>query len=283
MSAKALVLGGGGPAGAAWQIGMLAGLAEHGVNLAGADLVIGTSAGALTGASVRAGHALGALYSGQLRPAALVPPPRPPLAAAARMSWAARSARDPAQALARIGRLAEQAVTVPESERRAALAQRLPVRDWPPAPLHITAVDAATGELTVFDADSGVPLIDAIGASCAEPGVWPPVTIGGRRYIDGGVHSPANADLAAGCQRAVVVAPRTRGMTRRDGVADQVAGLTRAGTVVTLIEPDAAAARVISRGPAGTQRQAAAAQAGFAQAAEAARPAAAVWAAAAPS
>ena len=60
----------------------------------------------------------------------------------------------------------------------------------------ITAVDAVTGEFTVFTADSGVDLVDAVAASCAVPGVWPPVTIGDRRFVDGGVRSPVNADLA---------------------------------------------------------------------------------------
>ena len=53
----------------------------------------------------------------------------------------------------------------------------------------------------VFDAASDVRLLDAVGASCAVPGIWPPVTINGRRYIDGGIRSAANADLAAGCDR----------------------------------------------------------------------------------
>jgi NTE family protein len=71
----------------------------------------------------------------------------------------------------------------------------------------VTAVDAETGEPTVFVKDSGVDLVDAVAASCAVPGVWPPVTIDGHRYIDGGVRSGTNADLAAGCDRVLVVSP----------------------------------------------------------------------------
>ena len=81
--------------------------------------------------------------------------------------------------------------------------------------LLITAVDAVTGEFTAFNAASGVSLVDAVGASCAVPGVWPPVTMAGRRWIDGGIRSPANADLAAECERIVVLAPLPRGHAGR--------------------------------------------------------------------
>jgi len=73
----------------------------------------------------------------------------------------------------------------------------------------VTAVDAATGEFRTFDRDSGVPLVQAVAASCAVPGVYPPVTIGGRRYVDGGMRSAANVDLAAGVERVVVLAVLT--------------------------------------------------------------------------
>ena len=75
----------------------------------------------------------------------------------------------------------------------------------------MTAVDARTGQFVVFDAAGEAGLVDAVGASCAVPGVWPPVTIGNRRFVDGGVRSVANADLAAGYQRVVIVAPVTVG------------------------------------------------------------------------
>ena len=59
----------------------------------------------------------------------------------------------------------------------------------------------------MFDAASGVDVVDAVAASCAVPGVWPPVTIGGSRYIDGGIWSLTNSDLATGCDLVVVLAP----------------------------------------------------------------------------
>ena len=81
--------------------------------------------------------------------------------------------------LARIGAVALATKTVPETVRREVIAQRLPSHDWPDRVLRVTAIDTATGEFVVFDRDSGVGLIDAVAASCAVPGAWPPVTIAG--------------------------------------------------------------------------------------------------------
>ena len=73
--------------------------------------------------------------------------------------------------------------------------------------MRVTAIDAATAELVVFDRDSGVDLIDAVAASCAVPAAWPPVTIAGRRYMDGGIGSTINLDVADDCAAAVVLVP----------------------------------------------------------------------------
>jgi NTE family protein len=96
---------------------------------------------------------------------------------------------------------------VDESVRKAAVAARLPVPAWPDRLMLLPAVDALTGELAVFSNDSGVALVDAVAASCAVPGIWPPVTINGRRYIDGGIRSVANADLAVGYDRILIIIP----------------------------------------------------------------------------
>src|SRR5205814_3193186 len=93
------------------------------------------------------------------------------------------------EACARLGALALAAQTMPEAKRRAIIESRLPSRVWPERRLIIVGVDASTGEIRCFDRSSGVELVDAVAASCAVPGVWPPVTIEGRRYIDGGVRS----------------------------------------------------------------------------------------------
>jgi NTE family protein len=113
--------------------------------------------------------------------------------------------------------MARAARTVPEADRRAVIEARVPSGQWLARRLLITAIDAGTGEFAVLDASGGVSLVDAVGASCAVPGVYPPVTMAGRRWIDGGVRSPANADLAAECERIVVTgpaAPRRAGQSR---------------------------------------------------------------------
>jgi NTE family protein len=115
-----------------------------------------------------------------------------------------------AEKLQKIGAVALSTATVPEAVRRDVIAQRLPSHHWPDRVLRISAIDTATGELVVFDRNSGVGLVDAVAASCAVPGVWPPVTIGGRRYMDGGVGSSVNMALANDCDAAVVLVPSGR-------------------------------------------------------------------------
>jgi NTE family protein len=150
------------------------------------------------------------------------------------------------------------------------------VREWPQRRLLVTAVDAESGEFVVYDRDSGVSLVDAVGASCAVPGVWPPVTIAGRRMIDGGVRSVANADLAAGCERIVVIAPISSGGGRIRSVAAQAAAL-RDSAEVLVISPDRDARQAFGRNVLDPARRAPAARAGHAQAAAVAAAAAAAW------
>jgi NTE family protein len=118
-----------------------------------------------------------------------------------------------AATLARGGAHALAADTVPEAARRAVIEHRLPSHEWPTTLLRLTAVDVHSGAFEVFDATSGVGLVDAVAASCAVPGIWPPVTIGDRRFMDGGVRSTVNADLASGYDEVVV--PPSRARSRR--------------------------------------------------------------------
>jgi NTE family protein len=111
------------------------------------------------------------------------------------------------QQMQRIGAVALATKTVPAPVRRQVIAQRLPSHDWPDRTLRLSAIDVATGELTVFDRESNVDLVDAVAASCAVPGAWPPVTIAGRHYMDGGIASSVNLVVAADCDRAVVLVP----------------------------------------------------------------------------
>jgi NTE family protein len=277
MAERALVLGGGGITGIAWELGMISALRELGVDLTGADLIVGTSAGSVVGAQIATGVDPQERYEAQLAP------PDGELAAALgrgtmlRMGLAMIGPREPQRVRARIGRVALRASPVPEAERIAVIGRRLPVHEWPQRALKVAAVDARTGEFVALDRESGVPLVEAVAASCAVPGVWPPVTTGGRRFIDGGVRSPANADLASGSDRVVVLAPLVRGFGPMVGVAAQIAQLRVAGAEAALVSPDAAALAAIGRNVLDPAHRAAAARAGRAQAAAAAEAIAAVW------
>jgi NTE family protein len=165
---------------------------------------------------------------------------------------------------------------VPEAERRAVIERRLPSAALPERRLVITSVDAETGELRVFDRDSQVPLPEAVAASCAVPIVWPPITIGGRRYIDGGVRSAANADLASGCDRVVVLAPITYALRRSSRIGNQLASLG-ASVRSVVVSPDAQARKAIGGNVLDPAHRVASARAGHAQSAAVADSVAAVW------
>ena len=212
MDGRALVLGSGGVTGIAWETGLIAGLAERGIDLAAADVIIGTSAGSVVGTDIACGREPEALYQAQLAPPAPEPAARMGWDAIGRLLWVMSTSRDPVRARARLGHWALAAPTMPEASRRKVFQDRLPASDWPATMLKVTAVNARTGQFVVFDAAGEAGLVDAVAASCAVPGVWPPVTIGGRRFVDGGVRSAANADLAAGYERVLIVAPVAQGI-----------------------------------------------------------------------
>ena len=278
MDRRALVLGGGGVTGIAWEIGVIAGLAGLGIDLAAADVIIGTSAGSVVGADITSGQDPEALYRVQLAPPEPEPAARIGLDLIGRLLWVASTSRDPVQARKRIGRWALAARTMPEAGLRKVFEARLPAGGWPAKMLKVTAVDAQTGEFVVFDSAGDASLVDAVGASCAVPGVWPPVTVGNRRFMDGGVRSVANADLAARYQRVVIVAPVAQGIGPiMPSPSRQAAVLAAAGARVALVRPDRAAVRAIGRNVLDVSRRAAAATAGRAQAAAEAAAVRAVW------
>ena len=235
---RALVLGGGGLAGIAWHTGMLLGLSEGGLPVDRADLIVGTSAGSTVAAQLAWGLPLAACFERQVDPALQNEELRPSGMSVAElwdtMARLLEEVADPAERRRRIGSMALAADTVPETVRRAVVAGRLPSDQWPERPMATVAVDAATGQRRKFDRASGAGLIDAVAASSAVPGIWPPVTIGPSRYIDGGVHSLVNADLVEGFTRVLVLAP----MVDPD-LAAQLTAVEAAGRAAVL-SPDAA-------------------------------------------
>jgi NTE family protein len=270
MGGQALVLGGGGVAGIAWTTGLLAGLAEHGQDLTGADLLVGTSAGSVVAAQVTSGRSLAELYARQADPAqqtAEIPADIDFEKFAADLGGAVTGARDPAEVRRAVGKLALAARTVPEADRRAVIEARLPVHEWPAQRLVIVAVDAETGEPRRFDRESGVSLVDAVAASCAVPGVWPPVTIEGRAYVDGGVRSAENADYAKGFSRVTVVSPlgADAPLPMEKPLLEVLDDLRAGGAEVTLITPDEASRAAVGENPLDPATRTPAAEAGRAQ------------------
>ncbi len=240
---RALVLGGGGPVGIAWETGLLAGLAENGINLGEADLIIGTSAGSAVGAQLAMGRQPQQMYaavaadSGSARPG----PTRsntgsagaaPDLSGLMTLMQKAATGEGSTEELRKeIGAFALAAQTMSEEDFIATFGRMLAsAGDWPAKQFMCTAVDALTGEFRTWGNEDGVPLSRAIASSCSVPGVYPPITINGRRYIDGGMRSGTNADLAKGYDKVVVivVTAGARGSTRGSGPAKAREGTGRA-------------------------------------------------------
>ncbi len=273
---KALVLGGGGTTGIAWEMGVLLGLQEGGVDPGTIDLVVGTSAGSTVGAQLTSGVDLADLYARQLRPLAETKEQVIPLDgdALARVFTAGAGAADAQEARARIGAAALATPTMSEEERLAIITDRLPVQTWPEKQqLVITAVDTYTGEWVTFHRDSDVPLALAVAASCAVPGIYPPVTIHGRRYMDGGVRSGTNADIAQGYKRVLILRAETADFlavegslkTPRISFEDELAELLTTGVQVLVITPDDASTEARGSNPLDASRREGSARAGRAQ------------------
>ncbi|MEU1202598.1 patatin-like phospholipase family protein [Streptomyces sp. NPDC005813] len=262
----ALVLGGGGVTGIAWELGVLQALQEAGVDLTGADLVVGTSAGSVVAVQATSGIGLHRLLADQLAPAGTsqeVKAVFDPEDTSAALTKLTEGAHDERETRARIGAMALAAHTVSEAQRMRTIRARLPVDTWPARRLLITAVDAHTGDLAVWDGTSGVPLASAVAASCAVPGVWPPATVARRRYVDGSVRSATNADLALGHDVVVVLAPDTGpGLNPASrGLAGEMP-LLRPHSQVLVITPDDAALDAIGPNPLDPARRPASARHG---------------------
>jgi len=186
------------------------GFARQGINLGTADLIIGTSAGAVVGAQL-------ALKQGFGAPPKIDRPPPACFGSMVDLATAmARAAQSPEPELIRteIGRMALSAQTISEeaSVSRSMFAPFVG-QAWPNQ-FRAATVNARTGQLKIWDASSGAPLERAIAASTAAPCIWPPITINGERYIDGGVRSMLNADLAIGSH--IVIAVSCFPLTSRD-------------------------------------------------------------------
>jgi NTE family protein len=256
-SERALVLHGGGSAGNAWEIGVIAGLCDAGLDVTEADLIIGTSAGSTAAAQITSATQPSELLANIL---AAAPRPRtgpvgsdhgpvPNAPVANHMEITNEiigAAKDAADMRRRMGAAAldmdAASGSSGQTQWRVTVAARLPSQEWPQQLVFIVAVDAHTGEPVVFDRHSGVDLVDAVAASCANGFGVPPYRIGDNRFIDGGYRRNENADLAAGYGRVLVLSP-FGGRSRHPEdwgmhLAAQVSELQARGSRVETVFPD---------------------------------------------
>lgn len=236
----ALVLGGGGPAAAAFEIGIVAGLADGGIGVREAELFIGTSAGARVAVMLAGATSLAELYRRQVAPATVSPHGGADITQWRQRVIAAKQAGGSAsEILMRMGELARSVPSDGETarQRRAEIAAQLGASDWPARRVLAVAVEVESGTRRAFERTSAVALVDAVAASGALPGVYASVEIEARHYMDGGMYSTDNADLAADCDRVLVIALRA-GEPRLPlvGIEDTMGGLAH----VELIQPDQA-------------------------------------------
>jgi NTE family protein len=184
---------------------------------------------------------------------------------------------NPAEARTRIGAFALAADTMGEEDFLNSFGRSfagLAADAWPERGFACTAVDAGDGAFQLWTKASGVGIARAVASSCSVPGVYPPVTLLGRRYIDGGMRSAANVDLAKGYDRVVVLAPIARGAGPMASVDSQVTGLVARVAVVT---PDEAGRTAIGRNVLDPAARAPSARAGRAQAKAVAERVAEAW------
>jgi NTE family protein len=302
MNKRALVLGGGGPVGIAWECGLLAGLAEAGVDLSQADFIVGTSAGSFVGAQIAMGQDIKALAAPFLA-TKLAPPkdaakpasptrqagPPPDLSFLFKKMAEAASGQRPAEEVrAELGAWAAEASPMSEEafiQSFGRFLAGLPDDAWPTKAYACTAVDIETGAFHLWRKADGVGLARAVASSCSVPGVYPPITLKGRRYMDGGMRSPVNADVATGYDTVVVVAlsvavgggekAAARAKAQLDG---ELQVLRDGGARVELVAPNAAAQAAFGPNLMDARKRPGAAQAGLDQAREAAEALRAAWA-----
>ncbi len=261
---RAVVLGGGGLAGIAYLTGVIAALRGHGVRLEDADLILGTSAGAMVGTQAAAGMPFDRLYrtlaahrsplrAGLITAFTLMPTPDADEVRAMVEEWAVRNVAPSTAESRRL--VARQAATGdgPRMRERvwvAMVAAYLRRRRWPAPNLAIAAVGTAAGEVRLLRHDDGVTPARAVAASAAVPGIFPPVQIDGRGYMDGGTRSTTNADLALGHRRVLLLVDHPpladgEGPLTRACIDREVATLRASGAQVEVVEPDAAALQAI--------------------------------------
>ncbi len=262
---RTVVLGGGGITGIAWEIGVLTGLLNQGINLAAADMIIGTSAGSFVGAALASGYDMNDYYNSQLTNNNT----EPQISATYEIMQLWQKAfslggGDVIEIGKNFGEIAKKhPPKVSLEERISVVKSRLVTRDWSPN-LRITAIDAETGNLNYFDNNSGITIEQAVLASGAVPGVWPYVSFLGKDWVDGGMISSANAYLAKDYKKIVIIAPLTQKYGSVPNVFDDALELQKKSEVF-LVTPDEYSMQAIGKNIYDASRTKICAEVGFEQ------------------
>ena len=277
-----IVLGAGGVVGQAYQAGVLSALRrEAGWDPRQASIIVGTSAGSVTGAALRVGVSAtdlaaslygvppsrrGGAILRRILPADAEPLPTPSLGSLFRpwnLPSPALITRVVRRPLAFRPEVAAMTLLprgrIDISERARGLDEHMGSR-WPQG-LRICTVRRSDGARVVFGREGAPParLAAAVLASCAIPGYFQPVVIGGTEYVDGGVHSVTNADVlrSEGLDVVVIISSMSAPYGSANGadgwlrrtvhrrMEREVARLEDAGTTVISLEPGAESRRAM--------------------------------------
>lgn len=281
MTTRALVLGGGGPVGIAWETGLLAGLAESGADVSGADWILGTSAGSVAGVLLATGRTPAQMLEAEFATAARAKeaqaagPGKAPDLMPLMAVFAKRPPQGdmPIELMRELGQISLNGETVSEEVFIKGFGPIADDQPWPER-YACTAVDTATGEFQLWTSETAAPLGRGVASSCSVPAIFPPITIEGRRYMDGGMRSGTNADLARDHGKVVIVAvmPPAFAPMMLPRLEAEAAVIRANGGEALLLVPDAACGEAFGVNLMDSSNREAIARAGFAQGqAEAAR------------
>jgi len=247
MARRALVLGAGGYAASAWEIGLIVGMAEAGADVRNADLFVGTSAGSRVAVQLASEVAPATMLARQMEPTTEPAPEVDWQRWRSDLARAKEGGGTPAEVLRRIGAFAMRLQTTGASDRRNIVASEISVEEWPNKQILIATVEAETGERRAFDQTRGIGLIDAVLASTAVAGIRPVIAFQGHHYFDGGFYSTDNADLAAGYDRVLILALRAGVPPLGIIPLDAATGLLERGSSqIAVVHPDDATQAVFA-------------------------------------
>ncbi|ANZ64962.1 hypothetical protein AYR62_13350 [Secundilactobacillus paracollinoides] len=262
----AVVLGGGGVTGIAWESGIIASLKAMGIYLWQADMIFGNSAGSFVGAALASGYDMQQHFDHQM-----VVNPDEKTGVASKdiiLAWrdafieGGTDAEAIERAMGNISKTRQPQISL--AEREAVAKSRLETLAFPDH-FGAVSVDRDTGKTHVLTKESGVSLVQATCASGAVPGVWPSISFNGIDWIDGGMVSSANPLLAKDYRKVLVIAPLPIGYGQMPSTQEEVAELSKTAKTFLFV-PDAHTKEVVGKGIYDADRAPASGQAGWDQA-----------------